>query len=143
MFIRRYRPVDRDRVIGIWLAASRVGHPFVGEAVLREQQEKVRDVYLPMAENWVAEVEGRIEGFIGLLDDFVGGLFVDPRRHGQGIGRSLLQHAATRHGRLTVSVYEANTEALAFYRRCGFLETSRKPRDAEGRPFAIITMRQA
>lgn len=142
MLIRPSRPADRDRLVGIWLAASRVGHPFLGEAVLQEQLVKVRDLYIPMAENRVAEIAGRVEGFIGLLDDYVGGLFVDPRSHGRGIGRALIEDAASRHRRLTVAVYEANTGALAFYRRCGFIETARKPRDAESRPFPVVELRR-
>lgn len=142
MLIRRYAAADRPRVLEIWRAAVRHGHPFLGLATLREQERKVRDLYLPVAENWIAERRGRALGFIGLLDGHVGGLFVDPACHREGVGRALVEHAADLHGRLTVAVYEANPGALAFYRRCGFLETVHRPRDADGRPFPVIEMRR-
>ncbi|MBN8944232.1 MAG: GNAT family N-acetyltransferase [Rhizobiales bacterium] len=143
MQIRPYQPADRDRLLAIWLDASRVGHGFLGEATLREQQAKVGDIYLPMADNWVAEIDGRVEAFIGLIDSFVGGLFVDPLAHGSGLGRALVEHAGARLGPLTVSVYADNGKALAFYHRCGFIETARKPEDDEGRPLEVVDMRRA
>jgi GNAT superfamily N-acetyltransferase len=140
MRIRPATTADHDRLLAIWLAASRAGHPFLGEDVLRDQMPKVRDLYLPMASNWIAENDSRIEGFIGLLDQFIGGLFVDPAAHGGGFGRALVEHAAARLGPLTVSVYAANDGAIAFYQRLGFVETARRPRDEEGRPFAVVDM---
>lgn len=138
--IRSYRAEDRDRLVDIWLAASRVGHPFLGEERLLAQLEMVRDTYLPMADNWVAEIDGRPAGFIGLLDSFIGGLFVDPEIHGVGIGRGLIEHAAKRLGHLDVGVYADNASAVEFYRRRGFVETSRQETDDEGLPFAVIHM---
>ncbi len=138
--IRPYRAEDRDRLVDIWLAASSVGHPFLGEERLLVQLEMVRDTYLPMADNWVAEVDGRPAGFIGLIDSFIGGLFVDPQIHGAGIGRGLIEHAAERLGRLEVSVYADNGDAVEFYRRRGFVETGRQETDDEGLPFAVIHM---
>lgn len=141
--IRPYRAEDRDRLVDIWLAASRMGHPFLGEERLIAQLEVVRDTYLPMADNWVAEVNGRPAGFIGLIDRFIGGLFVDPEIHGAGIGRGLIEHAAARLGHLDVGVYADNASAVEFYRRRGFVETDRQETDDEGLPFAVIHMSRA
>lgn len=141
MNIRPYEARDRDQTLSIWLAASRVGHPFLGEEILAEQQVLVRDVYLPNAETWVADDHGQVVGFIGLLGDFVGGLFVAPERHGSGVGRNLIEHAFGLKGALTVEVYAANPIAPDFYRRCGFVEIGRKDHDDEGRPFPLIRMR--
>ena len=138
--IRPYRAEDRDRLVAIWLSASRIGHPFLGEERLVTQLQIVRDTYLLMADNWVAEVDGHPAGFIGLIDNFVGGLFVDPEVHGAGIGRGLIEHAATRLGHLDVSVYADNASAVEFYHRRGFVVTGRQERDDEGLPFAVIHM---
>lgn len=137
--IRPYQPeTDRDRVLEVWLTASRHGHAFLGEAALRGQLGLVRDVYLVRAETRVAVCRGDILGFIGLLDAFIGGLFVDPAAHRAGIGRALILDAAARRGALTVEVYAANAAALAFYGRLGFVETGRRPLDDEGRPWPLV-----
>ena len=141
MHIRPYETSDLQQALSLWLAASRAGHPFLGEDILAQQQVLVRDIYLPNAETWIAEDQGRILGFIGLLGDFIGGLFVAPDQHGRGIGRTLVNHAYELKGLLTVEVYAANPIAPEFYRRCGFVEIGRKERDDEGRPFELIRMR--
>jgi SAM-dependent methyltransferase/ribosomal protein S18 acetylase RimI-like enzyme len=138
--IRPWRPEEGERLLAIWLAASRIGHPFLGEARLLEQQQLVRDTYLPMADNWVAAIDGQVVGFIGLIENFIGGLFVDPDIHGAGIGRALVEDAAARLGPLEVSVYADNQAAVDFYRRRGFVETARKETDDEGLPLAVIEM---
>ncbi|MBD9510197.1 GNAT family N-acetyltransferase [Ensifer sp. ENS10] len=141
--IRPWRPEEGERLLAIWLAASRFGHPFLGETRLVEQQQVVRDTYLPMADNWVAEIDGEVVGFIGLIGNFIGGLFVDPHIRGAGIGRALVEDATARLGRLDVSVYADNQAAVAFYLRLGFVETTRKATDDEGLPFAVVEMTRA
>ncbi|MEJ6784370.1 GNAT family N-acetyltransferase [Aminobacter sp. Piv2-1] len=141
--IRAYSVADRERLAEIWLEASFVGHPFLPEADLLGQQAKVREFYLPQAENWVAELDGEPAGFIGLIDDFIGGLFVDPAAHGHGLGKALVLHAAGLKGDLEVEVYAANDTAVGFYRRLGFAETLRHDEDDEGRPLEVIRMRRA
>lgn len=141
--IRAYSDTtDRDRLADIWLAASRVGHPFLTEAELLDQQSKVRDIYLPQAENWVVELDGEPAGFIGLIDSFIGGLFVDPAAHGHGLGKALVLHSAALKGSLDVEVYADNEAAVAFYSHIGFVETLRRPEDDEGLPHEVIRMRR-
>jgi ribosomal protein S18 acetylase RimI-like enzyme len=131
---------DAEACLDVWRRASELGHRFLCHDQLDADAVLVRDIYLPKAEIVVAESEGRLTGFVALLDAFIGGLFVDPRLHGQGIGRALVGAAAARHGDLSVEVYAENTGALAFYRRLGFVETGRRPRDDQGRPHALVTM---
>lgn len=142
--IRAYSDTsDRSRLAEIWLDASRVGHPFLSEVDLLDQQVKVREIYLPQAENWVAELDGEPVGFIGLIDNFIGGLFVGPASHGRGLGKALVLHAAQRKGSLDVEVYADNQAAIGFYRRIGFAEIFRRSQDDEGRPLEVIRMRRA
>ncbi|PWK72817.1 GNAT family N-acetyltransferase [Aminobacter sp. AP02] len=133
---------DRNPLADIWLKASRVGHPFLTEADLVDQQAKVREIYLPQAENWVVELDGQPVGFIGLIDSFIGGLFVDPAAHGHGLGKALVAHAAQLKGSLDVEVYAENEAAVAFYDRIGFAEVLRKPHDDEGLLHEVIRMRR-
>ena len=138
--VRAYTSEDQDQLVDIWHEASRVGHPFLSEQDLREQKVLVRDVYLPKAENWVAVEAGAPLGFIGLLGCFVGGLFVQPSAHGQGVGRILLEHAASLKGQLEVEVYALNQGALEFYQRLGFIEKGRRGKDDQGRPLELVQL---
>lgn len=139
--IRRF-VAERDTATlsDIWLRASVIAHPFIGEATLREQQPLMEDVYLPMAGTWLAERDGRTLGFICLLKDHIAALFVDPDAQGQGIGRALLDHAASRHPRMTLEVYTDNTSAMGFYEHYGFTVESRREADDQGQPFPNARM---
>jgi putative acetyltransferase len=119
--IRPYHPKDLEGVLRIWEDASRVGHRFLPESFIASEREAVRDTYLPMASTWVHEENGEVTGFISLIDDEVGALFVDPKSHRRGIGRALLELAMDRHPRLDVEVFEPNTGARTFYETCGFV----------------------
>lgn len=133
--------VDLEPCLDIWRRASRAGHPFLATEELVGDEVLVRDVYMPMAETWVAAEEGEtVIGFIALLEAFIGGLFVAPERHGEGVGRALVLHAADICGDLGVEVYEANNAARLFYSRLGFTETGRRESDDNGRPFPLIWM---
>lgn len=130
--IRLYRPDDLDALLDLWLAASTQAHPFLPESFHREGPALIRDVYLPKAETWVYERNGRLAGFIALLGEEVGALFVDPACHGQGLGRALLDHARTLRPTLHLEVFKENTAARRFYSRYGFIEVGERPHEHLG-----------
>jgi 8-oxo-dGTP pyrophosphatase MutT (NUDIX family) len=140
----RLRPYDAmrdlERCMVLWRAASEAGHPFLDAATLDADAIVVRDTYMPAAEVMVAERDGVVVGFIALLGDMVGGLFVDPAAHRAGAGRALIGDALRRRGQLEVEVYEANAGARAFYGACGFVETGRRETDDHGRALPLIRM---
>ena len=138
--IRPYVPEDAPRLLAIWRAASEMAHPFFTAGQLDAQERLVADVYLSKAEIWVATRDGALIGFIGLLDSFIGGLFVAPGAQGSGVGRALVDHALKLKGALELEVYARNLQAQAFYRRLGFVECGRRATDDNGLPFTLIRM---
>lgn len=141
--IRAYAADDTQRLLAIWHAASIKGHPFFTADQLREQARLVGEIYLPRAENWVATLAGEPVGFIGLMDSFIGGLFVDPARHGLGIGRQLVEHALALKGELTLEVFALNAAAIGFYRHNGFVETGRRISEEHGLRLELIALRRS
>jgi len=142
VIIRAYQAADKQTLSSIWYRASLEAHAFLGKDLLRDQQKLIEDVYLEKAETWVAVINGEPVGFIGLLDCFIGGLFVDPSAQGYGIGRRLLDHALALKGKLSLEVYADNKGACRFYQRLGFQEISRREEDDNGLPFANIWMQR-
>ena len=57
--IRRFQPEDTDAVVEAWRRASALAHPFLDPEFVAEEERRTREVYLPNAETWVAEVDGR------------------------------------------------------------------------------------
>jgi putative acetyltransferase len=137
--IRPSQPDDRDALFGIWLAAVRATHDFLTEEDIAFYAEQVRGVYLLQVELLVAVDEAdRPVGFMGMTGMKIDALFVDPSRHGQGVGRALVNHARRREPALEVDVNEQNRQARTFYERLGFRETGRSELDGSGRPFPLI-----
>ncbi|MFK3689942.1 GNAT family N-acetyltransferase [Agrobacterium tumefaciens] len=133
------RPFDAARdtqtLSLIWLNASLLAHPFIGTQRLREQRKLIEDTYLPNSETFVAEISGQTTGFISLINNFVGGLFVSPHWQGKGVGRELIAHALTIHDALNLNVYTENAQAMGFYKSLGFREVTRSSHDDDGMPF--------
>jgi putative acetyltransferase len=122
--IRPYSPDDIESVLDIWESASRVGHPFLSESFLTEGREKIRREYMPMATTWIFEEGGTSVGFISLIGEEVGALFVDPAVHRRGVGRALMDFAKRKRAALELGVFVSNTAGRAFYEECGFVTTS-------------------
>ena len=131
--IRPYAPADEEAVVALWSAASKKAHPFIDDEGQGERERKLRDVYLKIAESWVIEDEGgRVVGLLGLLDQEIGGLFVDPAAQGAGYGRALVEHAVKLKGEVTLEVFEKNAAARAFYAHMGFILFARRNCDETG-----------
>lgn len=135
VIIRPFEAMDTIPLSKIWLEASLLAHPFIGEGRLLRQRALIEEKYLPSADTWVATIGGRATGFISLLGTFVGGLFVDPNHQGLGLGRNLVSHALALRGELSLEVYTDNVGAMGFYTAIGFKELSRRSVDDEGYPF--------
>ena len=105
---------------------------------MRRRQAVVAEHCLPGAEPWGAEADRVFLGFIRLLDDFIGGLFVAPAAQRQGVGRALADHALARKGQRALEVDAAHAAARGFSERLGFVEAGRWPINDIDKPFALI-----
>ena len=102
----------------IWLHGNLDAHAFIPASFWRGHFEIVRDL-LPQAVLYVHENEDtrQIDGFIGLTENHIEGIFVAKAARSKGIGKALLEYAKSHKPRLTLSVYQKNERAIAFYQR--------------------------
>ena len=114
--IRKFESRDLDAVMQIWLHSNLDAHAFIPASFWEAHFEMVRDM-LPQAELYVHENEAprQIDGFIGLTENHIEGIFVAKSARSKGIGKALLEYAKLRKPCLTLSVYQKNERALAFY----------------------------
>lgn len=119
--IRKYQRDDTDTLIAIWRKANALAHPFLPEAFVTQVAKDMRNIYLPNAETWVLIEDGQIIGFITLIGNEIGGLFLDPAFIGKGFGGTLVDHAFALKGPLCVEVFKDNAVGRPFYEHYGFV----------------------
>lgn len=126
--IRKYRQTDLNDVLDAWYSASLIAHSFLDEAFFVREREMIATVYLPApeSETWVYEGGGGVLGFISLLGDEVGGLFVHATQQRKGIGCQLMDHAASLRLPLILDVFSENKIGRSFYQKYGFVEVSER-----------------
>lgn len=107
---------ELDRIIDIWLASNIEAHPFVDQAYWKSHQEEVREA-LPHSDLSYYEIDGEIVGFIGIVDGYIAGIFVDSQYRGKRIGKQLLDDAKAKNNHLELSVYKENKAVIHFYLR--------------------------
>ena len=117
--IRVLQKADIERVVDIWLDTNLKAHYFIPGQYWKNNIDLVKEM-LPQAEVYVYENDCQIEGFIGLNDEYVEGIFVSGEMQSQGIGKNLLNYAKDKRNKLLLNVYQKNARAISFYKREGF-----------------------
>ncbi len=141
--IRPFEPGDLAALLDVWRRSSDGAHPFLEAGFQDEQARVVAEDYLPNTETWVClddAGQARLVGFLSLMGDEVGGLFVDPDDQRRGYGRRLLDHVRAGRGSLEVEVFAANAGGLRFYERYGFRLVRRGVHGPTGQPIHRLAL---
>ena len=117
--IRKLQKADINRVPDIWLKTNLKAHFFIPEQYWISNYEFVKEM-LPQAEVYVYEDDKMIQGFIGVSDEYIEGIFVSDEMQSRGIGKMLLDYIKDKKDRLQLKVYQKNVRAMSFYQREGF-----------------------
>lgn len=118
--VRDFQAEDLNRIMELWLETNIQAHDFIKKSYWQDHFDEVMEI-LPNASVYVYEDNGSIEGFIGLVDNYIAGIFISEDNQSRGIGRQLLHHVKGNHNELSLKVYEKNQRAVKFYLREGFL----------------------
>ena len=119
--IRKLQEPDLDKVADIWLTTNISAHSFIDAQYWYNNFQAVEKM-LSQAEIYIYEDENKnkIQGFVGLNNDYIAGIFVRKEKQSNGIGKQLLDFIKNLHTQLTLNVYKKNTQAIKFYHREGF-----------------------
>lgn len=120
--IRAFEENDLTALMQIWLDTNIKAHYFIPKEYWTENYEMVRSI-LPQAEIYVYEndVTKQIDGFIGLSNEYIEGIFVRESVQSNGIGKQLLEYAKSIKSNMSLRVYQKNTRAIQFYQREQFV----------------------
>lgn len=120
--IRAFEEKDLTAIMRIWLDTNIKAHYFIPKEYWTDNYEMVKGV-LPQAEVYVYEDDTtkRIDGFIGLSDNHIEGIFVREGIQSHGVGKRLLEYAKCVRSNMSLCVYQKNTRAIKFYQRERFV----------------------
>ena len=138
--IRTFSENDLFAVMQIWLDANIKAHSFIPKDYWTDNYAMVKDI-LPQAEIYVYEDSdtNQINGFIGLTDNYIEGIFVREAIQSKGIGKQLLNYAKEIKSSLRLNVYQKNTRAITFYQREQFVICSEIIDDSTNEKEFIMT----
>ncbi|MDO4392792.1 MAG: GNAT family N-acetyltransferase [Bacillota bacterium] len=116
--IRKYVDGDIDAVMQIWLNTNIRAHSFISLDYWKSNFNMVKEM-MPLAEIYVHEVDNanQIDGFIGLNNDYIEGIFVKDVAQSKGIGKQLLDQVKKIRSTLKLNVYQKSERAIQFYLR--------------------------
>ena len=117
--IRIFKSEDIKQVMEIWLESNKDAHFFINDDYWQSNFDFVQQQIL-QAEVFVYETGGKIKGFIGVMDGYIAGIFVDKEYRCTVAGKRLLDHVKQRYNLLSLNVYRNNRGAVSFYLRENF-----------------------
>ena len=124
----------------IWLETNIKAHSFIPKDYWTDNYAVVKDL-LPQAEIYVYEDDdsNQIDGFIGLTDNYIEGIFIREALQSRGIGKQLLNYVKKIKSIMSLRVYQKNTRAITFYQREQFVIRSENIDDSTNEKEFIMT----
>lgn len=123
--IRAFRKNDIDQIMKLWLETNVSTHKFIPKEYWTGMYDTVKES-MPSASIYVYEENGFVYGFIGLMDQYIAGIFVESKMQEKGIGKQLIDYVKTQKEELSLHVYQKNSRAIHFYEREKFVILSKQ-----------------
>ena len=119
--LRRATPDDAVPVGTLFTHTRRSCMPYLPALhTADEDRAWMRDVVFKHCDVWIAELDGRLAGFLALERDLLEHLYVLPEFHGCGVGSALLAKAhELRPSGFRLWVFQQNSQARRFYELSG------------------------
>nr|WP_321413527.1 GNAT family N-acetyltransferase [uncultured Allomuricauda sp.] len=128
-------------VVNVWESSVRATHHFLKEEDIEYFKPLILNTYLDAVElRCVRNNEKKIVGFLGVAEQNLEMLFIDPRYRGKKNGKMLLEYSIDSLNVTKVDVNEQNEQAVGFYKHCGFEVIGRSELDSSGKPYPTLHM---
>lgn len=139
--INKIHQAEYKEVVDVWESSVRATHHFLKEEDIEYFKPLILNTYLDAVElRSIKNNENKIVGFLGVAEQRIEMLFIDPKYRGKKIGKTLLDYSIDNLKVTKVDVNEQNEQAVGFYRHCGFKVIGRSELDSSGKPYPILHM---
>lgn len=142
MRILKYNDEFRSELTDVWEASVRATHNFLDPSDIDFFKTLVQGIDFNAFDVYCAFDEtNRMVGILGVAEGKLEMLFIRPDQIGKGVGRLLMQFVLSTLNVTKVDVNEGNTNAIAFYKKFGFVVYDRTALDDHGKPYPILKMK--
>ncbi|MDR1478149.1 MAG: GNAT family N-acetyltransferase [Planctomycetaceae bacterium] len=132
---------EYNQIIEIWELSVKATHDFLSHDDFDYYKQMIENKYIDNVQLYAVRNDvDKILGFMGILDDKIEMLFVRPEEMRKGIGKFLVDYAIGELRIKKVDVNEQNGDAIAFYKKCGFVAYERMDKDNEMKNYPILKM---
>lgn len=125
----------------VWESSVRATHGFVKPEDIDYFRQIVEGIDWSSFPVYCLVSENRVLGFIGVDNQSIETLFLEPSSIGKGYGKKLMEFALLKLNANKVDVNEQNIHAVNFYSRFGFVCYDRTEKSPEGKDYPILRMR--
>ncbi len=132
-----------QQLVEVWQRSVQATHLFLSAPEIAAIRTYVPQALCGVEHLIVAQDEsGTPVGFMGVQENRLEMLFLDPEARGQGLGARLLCLGMEQYGVSELTVNEQNPAAAGFYQHMGFAVYRRSELDEQGGPYPILYMRR-
>lgn len=139
--IEPYEEKHREQIISVWERSAKATHHFVKPDDLDYYKTLVEEIDFGAFPVYCLMNGDRVLGFIGVAEQSIETLFLDPDHIGCGLGTKLMRFALDELKASMVDVNEQNESAVRFYQKFGFETYDRTEQDPQGGNYPILKMR--
>ncbi|MES2727184.1 MAG: GNAT family N-acetyltransferase [Bacteroidota bacterium] len=136
-----YKENFREQLIAVWEKSVSATHHFVTPEEVARLKELVKQIDFNSFSVYCLVAESKVLGFLGVEDQVIESLFLDPDYIGQKLGTRLMNFAINELKADKVNVNEQNLDAIKFYSKFGFVTYERTEKDDYGNDFPILKMK--
>ena len=126
----------------LWRCSVVQTHTFLTNNDIDEIEKYVPQALKDVEHLIVVKNENEYLGFMGIENQRLEMLFLNPQHIGKGVGRKLVEYGIKEHKIKEVTVNEQNPNAVGFYEHIGFNSYKRTDFDEQGHPFPLLYMKR-
>lgn len=130
-----------EQLTAVWESSVKATHTFLSEEDISSLRPIVKSALLQIVKLIVAYEMNQVVGFMGIAQEKLEMLFLEPNCIGKGIGKAFIRKAKEEYSVKYVDVNEQNPHGVEFYKHAGFTVFERTEWDDQGNPFPILKMK--
>lgn len=131
-----------EPLVKLWKASVKETHLFLSDVEIDNIEKYIPQALVGIPHLIIAEnYSGVPIAFMGIDDQKLEMLFIDPKERGHGLGRKLVEYGIKEYSINELGVNEQNPHAKGFYEHMGFEVYKRTEIDEQGMPYPILYMK--